>query len=118
MDHAKDRAIFLAQLAREIPATKASIDYLQCFADKLYRYACKYNRNAVWQCNDGNYEDKGGYKQRVLLMGKFKELIDEFNPYITGVIFQGDPRGCTVKLTFQSGKTNDFGNEGICVPGA
>lgn len=34
----------------------------------------------------------------------------------TGVIFSGDPRGCTVKLTFKDGFTNDFGGEGYCVP--
>jgi hypothetical protein len=34
------------------------------------------------------------------------------------VVFQGDPRGVTVKLTLPSGKTNDFGCEAFCVPGA
>jgi hypothetical protein len=34
----------------------------------------------------------------------------------TGVIFSGDPRGCTVKLTFADGETNDWGKEGWCVP--
>lgn len=33
-----------------------------------------------------------------------------------GVIFSGDPRGCTVKLTWEDGATNDFGKEGWCVP--
>lgn len=42
-----------------------------------------------------------------------KELGDGF-----GVIFQGDPRGSTVKITVPSGKTNDWGKEGICVPTA
>lgn len=34
----------------------------------------------------------------------------------TEVIFSGDPRGCTVKLTFADGFTNDFAHEGYCVP--
>jgi hypothetical protein len=34
----------------------------------------------------------------------------------TSVIFSGDPRGCTVKLVFADGFTNDWGNEGYCVP--
>jgi hypothetical protein len=34
----------------------------------------------------------------------------------SGVIFSGDPRGCTVKLTFADGFTNDFAREGYCVP--
>lgn len=36
----------------------------------------------------------------------------------TGVVFGGDPRGCTVKLTFADGYANDMGREGLCVPGA
>lgn len=35
-----------------------------------------------------------------------------------GVIFNGDPRGATVKLVMPDGRTDDFGAEGICVPGA
>lgn len=35
-----------------------------------------------------------------------------------GVLFQGDPRGSTVKITVPSGYTNDWGREGICVPSA
>ena len=33
-----------------------------------------------------------------------------------GVELQGDPRGCTVKLLLPSGKKNDWGNTGYCVP--
>ena len=35
-----------------------------------------------------------------------------------GAVFSGDPRGTTVKITLPSGKTNDMGREGICVPTA
>jgi hypothetical protein len=35
-----------------------------------------------------------------------------------GVKFSGDPRGCTVKLLWHNGETNDWGKEGWCVPGA
>mgnify|MGYP001568317369 CR=1 FL=1 len=31
-------------------------------------------------------------------------------------IFQGDPRGAVLKLQAPSGKTNDWGKVGICVP--
>jgi hypothetical protein len=31
-------------------------------------------------------------------------------------IFQGDPRGATVKLALASGHTNDWGKTGYCVP--
>lgn len=30
--------------------------------------------------------------------------------------FQGDPRGAAIKVKVPSGRTNDWGNEGICVP--
>lgn len=33
-----------------------------------------------------------------------------------GVIFSGDPRGCTVKLILPDGSTNDWGKEGWCIP--
>ena len=33
-----------------------------------------------------------------------------------GVVFDGDPRGCTAKLTFADGATNDLGSEGWCIP--
>jgi hypothetical protein len=35
-----------------------------------------------------------------------------------GVTFGGDPRGATVKIQVPSGRTNDWGKEGICVPTA
>lgn len=31
-------------------------------------------------------------------------------------VFSGDPRGATVKLKVKSGRTNDWGGVGICVP--
>ena len=33
-----------------------------------------------------------------------------------GVLTQGDPRGAVLKITVPSGRTNDWGREGICVP--
>lgn len=35
---------------------------------------------------------------------------------LCGVVFAGDPRGCTVKLTLPSGETNDWGKDGWCIP--
>ena len=31
-------------------------------------------------------------------------------------VFNGDPRGAVLKLTVPSGRTNDWGREGVCVP--
>lgn len=38
-------------------------------------------------------------------------LPDGFKP-----VFSGDPRGCVLKIQVPSGKTNDWGREGLCVP--
>lgn len=31
-------------------------------------------------------------------------------------VFQGDPRGAVLKIKVPSGRTNDWGREGVCVP--
>ena len=56
-------------------------------------------------------------KREAQLEKRMRSLIAELGAGF-GVIFQGDPRGCTVKVTVPSGKTNDWGKEGICVPTA
>lgn len=37
-------------------------------------------------------------------------------PFNVTPIFHGDPRGACVKLQVPSGKTDDWGREGLCVP--
>lgn len=37
-------------------------------------------------------------------------------PYGIKPDFQGDPRGAVVKLKVPSGRTNDWGQTGVCVP--
>jgi hypothetical protein len=37
-------------------------------------------------------------------------------PYGITPIFGSDPRGPAIKLKLKSGRTNDFGNTGYCVP--
>lgn len=44
---------------------------------------------------------------------KVKKVLD---PYGIIPIFSDDPRGPAIKLKLKSGRTNDFGNEGYCVP--
>jgi len=33
-----------------------------------------------------------------------------------GVVLSGDPRGCVLKVRVPSGRTNDWGRDGICIP--
>lgn len=44
------------------------------------------------------------------------QILETCKPYGMTPKFGGDPRGCTVKLQMPSGRTNDWGGEGICVP--
>ena len=37
-------------------------------------------------------------------------------PYNVRPVFQGDPRGAVVKLVVPSGRTDDWGQTGLCVP--
>ena len=45
-----------------------------------------------------------------------RRLVALLAPYKVELVFQGDPRGCVVKLKVPSGRTNDWGQVGICVP--
>jgi hypothetical protein len=51
--------------------------------------------------------------QELRLRRRVETLLKPFNVV---PVFQGDPRGCVVKLKVPSGKTNDWGSVGICVP--
>lgn len=43
-------------------------------------------------------------------------IVALLSPYAVKADFQGDPRGACVKLVVPSGKTDDWGRTGICVP--
>ncbi len=49
------------------------------------------------------------------------ELVEQL-PFIDGAsiepIFDGDPRGATIKLVMPDNRTDDWGQTGICVPGS
>lgn len=44
------------------------------------------------------------------------DILKLLAPHDCMATFQGDPRGCCVKIQPPDGHTNDFGGEGICVP--
>ena len=43
-------------------------------------------------------------------------VTDKLKPFNITPIFGGDPRGATIKLKLPSGRYNDWGGTGICVP--
>lgn len=66
--------------------------------------------NGLWEHDENGDEPKPLQRLRKRIIECAKRL------GANGVILEGDPRGCTVKLTWPDGETNDFGKEGWCVP--
>ena len=62
-------------------------------------------------------EEHGRIPRHVLLSERCeRRLIRRLAPFNVTPNFQGDPRGCTVKLKVPSGRTDDWGQVGLCVP--
>jgi hypothetical protein len=133
MSYQREREAFLVRAEKEgIPLDVAR---------KVLRYSTTLTRLAVAQCNGDwpcdNGERKvfpcgkceGLYVRSVLLMrdkymgGLCPDCRAENNvrallePYHVEPHFQGDPRGCVIKLKVPSGYGDDFGGAGLlCVP--
>lgn len=110
-------AQFAATLAREFP--KASASQIGEIAVELLVKGKKLHRAAEQYCNGDISEQV--YDHLCANVGKAiarvaKECLDEAPAlsWRTG----SDPRGCTLKLILPSGRTDDWGGEGFCVPGA
>lgn len=56
-------------------------------------------------------------KKEAQLERRIKELAVQL-PGVKSVHFGGDPRGATVKLVMKNGRYDDWGAEGLCVPGS
>ena len=119
-------------IVREYRAATVDYNAAICAADLLLRHGRTYSRIQEMHCNGvGTWysEDPKSFAKR---QDRFEKRIEKRESQIEkrltvlaaqlgpgfAVVFQGDPRGVTVKLTLPSGKTNDFGREAFCVPGA
>ena len=108
----QDIAAFAAALQAEKPKQPPHITAMD--AVKIMHLGRRMATASVNLCNIPNYQatyDGRATAIRVMLAAILK-------PYGARAITGGDPRGCTVKLKLRSGRTNDFGGEGYCVPGA
>ena len=95
---------FAVLMAREFPTAHP----LPSILADLIRLSRRHARLQERACNEGMPE---GYDERC------EKAIRQICALLgCEPIFGSDPRGCTVKLKVPSGKTNDFGGEGICVP--
>ena len=108
----QDIAAFAAALQAEKPKQAPHLTARD--AVELMRLGRSYSRHAVNLCNIPNYQET--YDRRTETIRR--KLADVVKPYGAKALTGGDPRGCTVKLILRSKRTNDFGGEGYCVPGA
>jgi hypothetical protein len=86
-------------------------------ARQLIRLGKRHNHKMVDYCNGRDIYDADG--EPLPALRRLRANIEaEAARAGAAVVFSGDPRGCTVKLQFEDGHTNDFCGEGYCVPGA
>ena len=108
----KDVMEFAAVLQAELPKNPPHLTARDALA--LMRLGRQHSTQVVNLCNIPNYQEK--YDKRTANIRERLALI--LAHYGARAITGGDPRGCTVKLKLRSKRTNDFGGEGYCVPGA
>lgn len=107
MSYRKDRDEFVAIMTQE----GVSLDAIE----HVLKLAIRYHRIQERFCND----DMPAATERLFrgderrIEGAVTAFLEPFN--VTPV-FSSDPRGATIKLRVPSGRTNDWGNTGICVP--
>lgn len=70
-----------------------------------------------WCATCGNKGDHGHVSRSSVKVARLERRVAEMvNPLGLVPDFSGDPRGAVLKLKVPSGKTNDWGRTGICVP--
>jgi len=126
MSYQKDREAFLATMAREGMDLET--------ARLILRDATTIQRWEEEECNGTIQVDDDDEKaERVSRYGsgesyrehrypiphrcnQAKARIRKRMPQGFAAVFQGDPRGACVKIKVPSGKYDDWGREGVCVP--
>lgn len=93
-------------------------------ARRIRRLAASYQSLAERACNEP-LDEEWLSRKRLNIANAIGAILNEYNgnePWHKdwkprwSVCFNNDPRGATVKLKVPSGYTNDWGQEGVCVP--
>ena len=100
----KDKLEFVYAMAKHSGATMADLQ-------RLLRWAATYQRLSETSCNRELTSKEEKRKENAR-----KAIIERLRHFSCKAYFQGDPRGCCVKIQVPDGYTNDWGKEGICVP--
>lgn len=77
----------------------------------VLRDAATLQRLALKDCNEGLTADETNRERQAQV-----RITGRCAPHGITPVYSGDPRGACVKLHVPSGKTNDWGQVGICVP--
>ena len=119
----------VARLVMRHAATLHRLAELQCSSEAYDRdrVPCPGRRDGGKWVRDGGTclcRDYGDYNwaHGHIPRGAVKETLTEervraiLAPYKVVPVFNGDPRGAVVKLAVPSGRTDDWGRTGVCVP--
>ena len=132
MSKQRDRDEFITIAAKEgIPvdvarkllryaATLHRLAELECSSEAADRDRVSCPRDIPCLCQDyGSYNGDHGTVPRIAVHGaRTQRRVETLCADLPGIIpvFQEDPRGAVLKLRVPSGRTNDWGHTGICVP--
>lgn len=115
----KQRQEFIRKLAEHI-GNRESLNFfddITPLAEKLMRYGATYCRIQEAYCNDPMSDEQQARMERK--EQSLEKLISDVCQTLGAkAVFQGDPRGATVKISVPDGFTDDWGRTGICVPTA
>ena len=103
---AKDKLEFAFAMAKH-----STVTLNQC--KRLLRYAATYQRLAETACNRELTVSEIRKQENIGM-----DILAILAEHDCEALLDGDPRGCVVKVKVPDGYTNDWGNEGICVPTA
>lgn len=137
MSYTKDREDFLlamqgegvpADVARAVLRDAATVQRcaeLACSSESAYNdrvrcpavrpgRACLCDDEGTFDAETGEHGDVPRYAVRSAQ--REGSIVRALKPYSIVPVFGGDPRGACVKLKVPSGRTDDWGQTGLCVP--
>jgi hypothetical protein len=116
MNHKQEHEEFFKLLKNEL-----GIRYNRVAGKRLINLAYRYHKIQERWCNEEMDEATNRYYENSELRIS-KAVTDLLAPYlgpdkpIREIIFDGDPRGYTIKLKLASGRSNDMGGEEFGIP--
>jgi hypothetical protein len=117
MTYQKEREEFIAVMMQESDHNGEAFEAVE----GILRLAQRLQRIAERECNGhqtpaGDWDAKAAQKDERAEVVAQTRIATLCKPFGWVPDFQGDPRGAVVKIKVPSGRTNDWGKVGICVP--